>query len=116
MSLTPEQQIEQINITLEEAKENIAMRDALLRLTENKDFKKVIDTGFFEKEAARLVWLKSDPATYDKEESILKQIDAVGGLRQYFRKILNLGNLAEKAIIESEHTIDDIVTEIDQAS
>jgi len=40
--LSYEEQLEQVGVSMEEAREAIAMRDALKRLSENDDFKKVI--------------------------------------------------------------------------
>ena len=46
---------QQIQISIEQANEVIALAEALERLQANKDFQVVIAKGYFEKEAIRLV-------------------------------------------------------------
>jgi hypothetical protein len=39
-------EVEQIEVTIEAVKEKIKMRKALKRLTKNKDFQLIVDTGY----------------------------------------------------------------------
>lgn len=77
---------------------------ALARLLVNKDFKEVILTGFFEKEAIRLVHLRSDPnmQSVEKQASIIKQMDAISGLKDYLRTQEHLCELAAKQLEADE--------------
>jgi hypothetical protein len=87
--------------------------DALERLKSNKDFKKLILEGFFEKEAIRLVHLKADRnmQNVDTQRSILSQMDAVGALHQYFNTILIQANQASKSIAADEEARDELLAE-----
>lgn len=114
--MNTDQQIEQVELTIGEAKKNIEKREALLRLTKNKDFNKIIDTGYFMDEATRLVWLKAEPASKDIENDIIRQIDAIGSLRQYLRTILTIGEMSERAVMDNEETLQDLLNEQQQAS
>ena len=87
--------------------------DALERLTANRDFKKVIIEGFFEKEAIRLVQLKGHPEHQSEESQkrILMQMDAIGVLASYFDQVATAAELARKAISFDEETYDQLATE-----
>ena len=52
--------INAIERDIKEARKHVELGDSLERLLNNRDFKKVIVEGYFEKEAARLVHLKAD--------------------------------------------------------
>jgi len=54
-----DQQIEQIELSIEAAKANVEKMEALLRLIDNKDFKKIIDDGYFKDEAVLPSFLRS---------------------------------------------------------
>lgn len=101
-----EQQLQQIELSLNQAKEMIGKRDALRRLMDNKDFKHVISDNYMEKDAARLVALKADPAMQEEthQKNILRQIDAIGTFREYLRTIFQEGHMAEKAVADNEET------------
>lgn len=105
-----EQQIELVEITIEQAKNKIAVMDAIDRLTRNRDFKKVFTEGYFEREPARLVKMKADPSsqTPEAQASILRQIDAIGTLHQYLRTQHVLGQMAQRDLAEHEQTLVDL--------
>lgn len=108
-----EQQIEEIEVSIAAAKSQVAKMDALLRLTENKDFKEIIDDGYFIKEASRVVLLKADPEMQDAK--FQKQLDdsiiAIGVLRQYFRSVIQLGRMAQRSIEDDEKTREELLAE-----
>jgi hypothetical protein len=98
--------IEQIEITEQSAKAKVELGRALNKLVGNREFKKLILEEYFEKEAARLVMLKAEPNMQDDESQkrIIKDIDAIGNLRQYFRAIEQLSMMAEKSLKDcAEH-------------
>jgi len=103
-----EQDIQEQEVTIEDAKERIALRDGLIKLTKNREFKKIIETGYFEAEAARVVAAKANPALQGAEQQLIldKQINAIGGLRQYFGMIVGIGNQAEQALGEHIETLE----------
>lgn len=102
--MATEEEVEQMRITEEQAKEAIALRDALVRLQHNADFKEVISNKFFKEEASRLVLLRADPSI-QQDEKIVKSIDnkiiGVGELRQFFITILQRGNQLEQDLKEA---------------
>jgi len=105
--------VQEIERNIKQAKSLVEVGESLERLRLNKDFKKVILEGFFEKEAIRLVHLKADQnmQTPDIQRSILGQIDAIGVLHQFFQTTLFKANQANKAIAADEETRDEILAE-----
>lgn len=99
-----QQQVQQVNLTIEQAKNNIERKKTLYRLLDNKDFKEIIDVGYFRDEAARLVQARADANMQGKEETrhVDRLIDGVGALRQYLAQIERWGLSAEGALAEHE--------------
>jgi hypothetical protein len=105
--------IKDIELNIQEAKYLIEFGNALDRLRNNKDFKLVINKGYFEQESIRLVHLKSDPNMQSESSqlSIVKQMDAIGALNQYFNMAYYRANMAEKAMIADEETRSELAAE-----
>lgn len=110
---TTEQQLEQVEISIEQAKEAIAKRDALVRLTANPDFKKIVLEGYFEKEASRLVLLKADPEMQGdtEQKQINNSINAIGYVRLYFHTIMQIGAQMDRTMAEDEKTREELLAE-----
>ena len=108
-----DQQIEEIEISIEQARESIAKMEALLNLTKNKDFKLVIEEGYFEKEASRCVLLKADPNIQDEasQKMLDNTIIAIGYLRQYFTTVMQLGRMAQHSLAADEETKQELLAE-----
>jgi hypothetical protein len=108
-----DQELAQVEVSIEQAKTNIERSAALDRLKENKDFKEIILEGYFEREASRLVLLKADPNVQEEKEQaqIQKMIDSIGYLRQYLNMIYQFGSMAENALEQHEKTREDILAE-----
>jgi len=97
-------EMEQIEISIEQAKEKIAKTEALGRLMESQDWKDVIEDGYFVQEASNVVLLKATPgfAEEDKQKQLNRQIIAIGAFRQYLSSIFQIGGMAQKSIEEYE--------------
>lgn len=105
-----ESQVQQLENNIRESKKLVDMGEALDRLMSNRDFKKVILEGFFEKEAIRLVHLKGDinMQSAESQKSILTQIDAIATLNHYFQTVRFKAGMASKAIVSDEETRDEL--------
>lgn len=105
-----ESQVQQLENNIRESKKLVDMGESLERLMSNRDFKKVILEGFFEKEAIRLVHLKGDTnmQTADSQKSILTQMDAIASLAQYLQTVRFKANMAAKAVASDTETIDEL--------
>jgi len=110
MSLETIKQLEQ---SIENSKKLIETHNALQRLSENRDFKKVISENYFKDEAVRLVHLKASPAMQGEQQqkAILAAMDAIGALFQYFTTIEQQAHIARRSIDEDEATRDEILEE-----
>lgn len=102
-----EQQIAQIEMTMEQAKEDINLAKALDKLKSNREFKKIITEGYFKDEAIRLVNMKGHPQARreDIQADIIKQIDAIGCLNAFFDMIYHRAEWAKSAIEASEEEL-----------
>lgn len=100
------QLIQTLDRNIKEAKKVVELSEALTRLASNRDFRKVIEEGYFEKEAIRLVHLKADPnmQTGEYQAKIVKDIDAIGSLSQFFVTIKQMANVASRSVEADEET------------
>ncbi len=105
--------LEQIEISIDDAHRKIKLMKSLQQLIKNKDFNAVIDTGYFEEEAVRLVHLKADPnmQEHEQQEGVLRAIDSIGYLRTYLSLITRKGEAAKEALANHEQTREDILHE-----
>lgn len=105
--------VQRIEENIRQAKEIVELDNALKRLEQNRDFRKVIKEGYLEKEAIRLVHLRGDPAfqTPERQASVLRQIDAIGELLSFFRTVSFNANIALKAIEQDEAERDELIAE-----
>lgn len=102
--------IQEIELSISQAREFIQRADALKRLYNNPDFQEILVKGYFEREPIRLVHLKSDPhmQTPEQQAGIIKEMDGVGSLRGYFQVIFMQAQHAIDAISESEEVLEEI--------
>jgi hypothetical protein len=107
------QTIETLELNIKAATKTAELGKSFDRLSRNKDFKSLILDAYFEKEAIRLVTLKGDPNMQDSDNqaALLKQMDAIGGLRQYLSATFQLARMAEKALVDDENTRDEVYAE-----
>lgn len=105
--------VRQLEENIKRANEFIELDKALERLESNRDFKAVITEGYLSKESIRLVHLRADPSmqTQERQASIMAQIDAIGGLLQYFRTVSHNAAIAVKAIAADEAERDELLQE-----
>ena len=105
--------IQAIEDNIRQARKIVEVGEALERLRNNRDFKKVMLEGYFEQEAIRLVHLKSDQNVQspDMQKSIIAQIDAIGAVSQYFGTVMHKASIARKAISSDEEARDEILEE-----
>lgn len=113
MNLSTDEQIELVEISIEQAKEKIKAGKDLEKLTKNREFTKLVLEGFFKEEASRIVLLKADPAMQEPEmqDMMDKQIIAIGYLRQYFARIMQEAQVAERTLLADEATHEELLGE-----
>lgn len=108
-----DRQIREVELSIEEARAAVELRDALERLRENRDYKLVVEKGYFIDEPARMVMLRSEPHMQEdgQLQYLARALDGVGFYRQYERKIVQMGNMSEQAIRDNETTRQELLAE-----
>ena len=108
-------QIKEITLSIEEAQDFVKRGEALERLHKNRDFRKIILEGLFKDEAVRLVNLKAAPQMQHEQHqaNILREIDGIGSLRNYFRAIYQAADQAQSAIRDGEEALEELRNEED---
>lgn len=95
--------MQEIRVTREAAEEKVALGDALNRLTKNRDFKKIIDKGYFEQEAARLALISADFSL--NEEARAATLEAIKGISHFHQYLQQVSWFA----VQAQATLDDLV-------
>ncbi len=103
-------EIASIETSIKEANKIKDLGSALERLTLNRDFQAVIKQGYFKDEAVRLVHLRGDPnfQTDERQAGIIKQLDGIAALSQYFSMLSLTANQATKVIEDGEAVLADL--------
>jgi len=101
-------EVEEIEVSIENCKASIEMDDALGRLWAQPDFKKVIIEGYFKDYAVDMVTAKSNPGCQTEviQAAIVKSIDGIGTLRQFFSKIEKEAQMSRTAMADSEEELE----------
>lgn len=94
--------VHEVEVTIEEMEAVIDKLSALERLGNNADFKLIVNEGYFDHEARRLVMLYSDKTppgdpritVAEQKTATGEQIEAIGMFRQYLATIQNFGRSA----------------------
>lgn len=107
------QDIQQIEVNIAVAKEKVALGECLKRLSKNRDFKKLIEQCYFKDEAHRLIMVKSSPNCQSDEiqKEILKDIDGIGSLYQFFCAIGSEAETMARNLANDEAMRDEILAE-----
>lgn len=93
----------ELQMTLEQAKEAVKQADTLQRLTENEDFKKIFQEGYFEHNALRLTRLLGDKNVRENPTlyaNVQRELEAIGLVQEYMRVTFTFGNFAAEQIKE----------------
>lgn len=105
--------LQELEANISTAKEALELGSAIERLFSNRDFKKIVLNGYFEKEAVRLVHAKADVsnASEEAQKSIVLQIDSIGSFSKYLQRITTEAGLAGKTVELDEQTRDELIFE-----
>ena len=111
--MSTKENIQQLEITMEQAKAAIGMGHALRRLYDNQDFQQIILEGFLKQEALRLVIAKSEPGTQAPEvqTGIVKGIDSIGYFHAFLLNIERMTIALEKDLAADTETMDELMQE-----
>lgn len=103
-------ELQQVELSIAEAKRNINKMNALIRLSNNKDYALVFLDGFFREFAIDQVMMKAAEGQQREQDQkdILRNIDAIGTLRLFMHNIIATGRASESAIAEDEQTREEL--------
>jgi competence CoiA-like predicted nuclease len=99
-----EEQIEVLESNMVDSKHFVDVKNSMVKLQNNKEFKKVIIEYYFKEEAARLVMAKSSNLTEEQQIVIDKMIYGIGSLAKFFDSVLSRGVQSEQQLAEDEET------------
>lgn len=99
--------IQEVEITIEQAREVIRKGELVEELENNPVFKELILEGYFRDEASRLVMLKADESMQEpvKQATIDKDILGVSVLGSWLRNQKLLANMARSSLNAHEATL-----------
>lgn len=107
-----EQEIQELEISIDEAKKAVETGEMAERLSSNSDFRKVIVEGYFLHEAARLALLHSDPGLRaDIKATVLDEMKGPGALKRYLSHLVQRGFAANQQIQDTRNHIFELRTE-----
>jgi hypothetical protein len=113
MANEQEQLVQEIQVSIDEAKKFVTDAEAVKRLFKNRDFKKIFTDGYFKEEPARLVALMTDPEFQSEERQRMLRDDMIGisSLRRYLMNVQRLGYQMEQRIKASEEELQELQEE-----
>lgn len=101
-----EADIQEIQLSIEHAREIVAFGEAVQRLIRSKDFIEVIDKGYMTTEVRRLTLLMGDPnITQAQRDQIVVSLRSAGELHQYLRVKIAEGEAMVKAIDDAQEQL-----------
>ena len=108
------EEIEQIEISKENAKKTIAKGEALKRLLANPDYKEIISDGFFKDYATQLaIAIANNTGAYDAK-ALCKSLEGINVLKGYEFKIANNYEAALQDLVDLDNLIAESVKQADE--
>jgi hypothetical protein len=100
--------IQALERQLTRAKDVVAQRDLMLRLSENHDFRKLIIDGFLKEECARFAHMSTDPNLGPQDRAdALGSAQAAGHLKRWINALILQGNVAERDIVDLNEALEE---------
>jgi len=104
--IQPQNEAQEIEISIEELKLKIALAQHLEELGNNASFKTLIDKGYLEDEAVKLVALTAHPLNEVQQKSVQNKMVGISALKLYLSNVYNEGQAAKAALAEYEQALD----------
>lgn len=104
--------IEELEAQKIDLKKMIELRDQILKLANNHEFRKVIHEQFFLHEAARNARIGGDPNLDEKQRGdALQMAMAAGHLQRFLSANVMMGNQAENTIMQIDQALEELRAE-----
>jgi hypothetical protein len=111
--MTPQSELEEIQLSIQAARDLVEKRDALITLSKNEQFKKMILEGYLKNEAVRLAQISGEYAHREYRGEIMGMITGISYFNQWIEQVLREGDNAEEAIREHEQAMQDVLEEME---
>lgn len=105
-----EQEMRELEVSIEEAEKTVNKSETLRRLMTNPDWIAIIETDYLREEAIRLAHLLNHPdAAMDaKQKFIRADLEGIGALKRYLFSTLQLGSMAADMIVSHKNELDEL--------
>lgn len=101
--------IQQLERDIKEAEELVERRNMAIKLSSNREFKKLFLEDYFVTEAARLVQLSADPALNTEQRAdALAMAQATGHAKRFLSMMVQMGAHAERELPEARAALDEL--------
>lgn len=110
--------VRNIDAEIKDHKEKVKLAEALSRLENNRDFKKVFGEAYCKEFAQNLITQRALPEMRSRPEMIeanTRKLDAISEVQHFFRGVHAMGAHSAAALPESEETRTAILNEEDEA-
>lgn len=105
-------EIEQLEAQKKDLKVQVELRDQIIKLSQNFEFRKVFHEEFFQKEASRLVRIGGDPNLDEKQRAdAISMALATGHVQRYLSANVQMGNMAEENIKQIDAALEELRAE-----
>lgn len=105
-------QIAQLEAQKKDLREAVDLRDQILRLSQNIDFRAVIEEDYLIQEAARNARTAGDPnLTAEMRADCISMAIASGHLQRFLSARVKMGNTAEDTIIQIDEALEELRAE-----
>lgn len=110
ITMQVQEQIQEVEIQLSESKAMIEDGKAIDRLLKNRDFKRIVMSGYFESEVKRLGLLISDPnwQSPEQQQELISSLKGVGNLRHYLNTKKEFARMAANSLSDYEEALDEL--------
>lgn len=94
---------------IKNAEELVARREMAIKLSSNREFRKIFMDDYFVTEAARLVQLSADPAlTLEQRADALAMAQATGHAKRYLSMMIQMGAHAARELPQAREALDEL--------
>lgn len=110
-----ENQLKEIEVSIEELRVHVRRREALNRLSQNSDFQQLVEQEYFINESSRMLLLRDDPnLPADKKKFLEADMYGPGAFKRYLSTIMVIGRIAEENIEQLQDTANEIHDDISE--
>ena len=103
--------INQIELSIEQAREKIKLRDQARKLISNREYKSLITKGYLTDEAIRLTSLTGVDSQRDNRSEIFDMLKAISHFQQYMQRVIREGDMVEQELEDLQMTLEELEQE-----